>query len=136
MIRSHRDNLSQYIIVLQNMEGKAVDAAILAIAMTAVLLGITMLASGEVFALAPLILGLLGFAYLKADDDPISQWIRSENDTVTDPKEDALSVLRQRYARGEIDEDEFERRLNDLLETETVEQAEEHHEESLIEERS
>ena len=136
MIRSHRDNLSQYIIVLQNMEGKAVDAAILAIAMTAVLLGITMLASGEVFALAPLILGLLGFAYLKADDDPISQWIRSENDTVTDPKEDALSVLRQRYARGEIDEDEFERRLSDLLETETVEQAEEHHEESLIEERS
>ena len=136
MIRSHRDNLSQYIIVLQNMEGKAVDAAILAIAMTAVLLGITMLASGEVFALAPLILGLLGFAYLKADDDPISQWIRSENDTVTDPKEDALSVLRQRYARGEIDEDEFERRLNDLLETETVEQAEEHHEEFLVEERS
>ena len=118
------------------MEGKAVDAAILAIAMTAVLLGITMLASGEVFALAPLILGLLGFAYLKTDDDPISQWIRSEDDTVTDPKEDALSVLRQRYARGEIDEDEFERRLNDLLETETVEQAEEHHEESLVEERS
>ena len=118
------------------MERKSVDNAILAIAMTAVLLGITMLASGEVFALAPLILGLLGFAYLKADDDPISQWIRSEDDTVTDPKEDALSVLRQRYARGEIDEDEFERRLSDLLETETVEQAEEHHEESLIEERS
>ena len=132
----HRNGLTPSTIVLQNMEGKAVDAAILAIAMTAVLLGITMLASGEVFALAPLILGLLGFAYLKADDDPISQWIRSEDDTVTDPKEDALSVLRQRYARGEIDEDEFERRLSDLLETETVEQAEEHHEESLIEERS
>ena len=132
----HRNGLTPSTIVLQNMEGKAVDAAILAIAMTAVLLGITMLTSGEVFALAPLILGLLGFAYLKADDDPISQWIRSEDDTVTDPKEDALSVLRQRYARGEIDEDEFERRLSDLLETETVEQAEEHHEESLIEERS
>ena len=132
----HRNGLTPSTIVLQNMEGKAVDAAILAIAMTAVLLGITMLAGGEVFALAPLILGLLGFAYLKADDDPISQWIRSEDDTVTDPKEDALSVLRQRYARGEIDEDEFERRLSDLLETETVEQAEEHHEESLIEERS
>jgi len=118
------------------MEGKAVDAAILAIAMTAVLFGITMLAGGEVFALAPLILGLLGFAYLKADDDPISQWMGSQDDTATDLKEDALSVLRQRYARGEIDENEFERRLNDLLKTETVDQAEEHYEESLIKERS
>ena len=44
--------------------------------------------------------------------------------------------LAVRYARGEIDEDEFERRLNDLLETETVDQAEERYEESLIEERS
>ena len=118
------------------MEGKAVDAAILAIAMTAVLLGITMLAGGEVFALAPLILGLLGFAYLKADDDPISQWLRSKDDTVTDPKEDALSVLRQRYTRGEIDQGEFERRLNDLLETETVDQAEERYEETLLGEQS
>ena len=118
------------------MEGKAVDAAILAIAMTAVLLGITMLAGGEVFALAPLILGLLGFAYLKADDDPISQWLRSTDNTVTDPKEDALSVLRQRYARGEIDQGEFERRLNDLLETETVDQAEERYEETLLGEQS
>jgi uncharacterized membrane protein len=39
------------------------------------------------------------------------------------PESDALARLRQRYAAGEIDEVEFERRVERLLETETVEDA-------------
>jgi uncharacterized membrane protein len=37
-----------------------------------------------------------------------------------DERADALSVLRARYARGDIDEAEFERRIERLLETESV----------------
>lgn len=39
------------------------------------------------------------------------------------PESDALARLRERYAAGEIDEHEFERRVERLLETETVEDA-------------
>ena len=46
----------------------------------------------------------------------------SESTTTSD--QEALETLRNRYARGEIDEAEFERRLEALLETESVEDAE------------
>jgi len=38
----------------------------------------------------------------------------------TDPTDDPLATLRDRYARGEIDEAEFERRVERLLETEDI----------------
>ena len=37
------------------------------------------------------------------------------------PEDTALDALRERYARGEIDETEFERKLDRLLETEDAE---------------
>lgn len=49
---------------------------------------------------------------------------RNRNDTRdrtrADSSDPALSVLRDRYARGEIDEREFESRVERLLETESI----------------
>lgn len=117
------------------MVNEAVDRAILGISIVAVLLGVTLLAAGEVFALTAIIIGVLGFAYLKTDVDQIRDGGSSQSSSETDSQEDALTILRERYARGEIGQDEFERRLDDLLETETVEQVEQHHEKTPIKER-
>jgi uncharacterized membrane protein len=48
---------------------------------------------------------------------PITQGTRN------DSKNDALETLRDRYARGELSEEQFEAKLERLLETETVEDA-------------
>lgn len=47
--------------------------------------------------------------------------IASEATPNDSPDDDPLATLRDRYARGEIDEVEFERRLERLLETEDIE---------------
>lgn len=67
--------------------------------------------------------------------DRAEWWLDSESTSVgesqeqeTDPAEtgDALENLRDRYARGELSDEQFERKLERLLETETVEDAAEH----------
>lgn len=103
-----------------------VDLAILAVSMVAVLLGITMLAGGEITALAPIVVGILGFAYLKTDLEQVREGMNSWRNSEAGETEEALAVLRSQYASGEIDRGEFERKLGDLLETETVELAEKH----------
>ena len=50
---------------------------------------------------------------------------RKESGEVSRPKADAMEVLRERYAHGELTEEQFERKLELLLDTETLENAEE-----------
>jgi hypothetical protein len=66
------------------------------------------------FILLPLV-GVLGedLPYVVADDEE-----STDSDASAD---DPVAELRQRYARGDIDEGEFERRLDALLETEDLE---------------
>ncbi|WP_254864395.1 SHOCT domain-containing protein [Halovivax gelatinilyticus] len=47
----------------------------------------------------------------------------SETDRQPAEREDPLETLRERYASGEIDETEFERRVDELLETDPTESA-------------
>ena len=57
---------------------------------------------------------LLPLVWLLGDDFP---FVESEGEEAA---EDPLTTLRERYAAGEIDHAEFERRLDRLLETEEI----------------
>lgn len=64
---------------------------------------------------------------------------QEERDTTTTPSdetEDALEELRQRYARGEFTDEEFERRVERLLETESVTDARKYTEHVRAEQRA
>ncbi len=61
-------------------------------------------------------------AYLRRDGGETDADAASRNDRDVD---DALSTLRERYARGELSEAAFESKLTALLETETPERARE-----------
>lgn len=56
-------------------------------------------------------------------DEPAS---RSE-DASTAETDDALATLRERYARGELTDEQFERKVERLLETDTLENVEDRH---------
>ena len=65
---------------------------------------------------------------LFGDEEDVTEWWGGEADGVEDENEDeesdALDELRARYARGELTDEEFERKLDRLLETETLEDIE------------
>jgi uncharacterized membrane protein len=66
---------------------------------------------------------------LSGTDDEVDweQWAArgadDEGATVAD-REDALDLLRERYARGELDDEAFERKVERLLATESLDDAE------------
>ncbi|WP_256298788.1 SHOCT domain-containing protein [Haloarchaeobius salinus] len=65
------------------------------------------------------------------DDDVLDETDRRMDDALKgrsegklpDSKRDALETLRERYAQGELSEEQFENKLENLLETETLEDA-------------
>jgi uncharacterized membrane protein len=94
------------------------------------------LVSGFKYWLALLLIGYVVVvpltAMLSGDEDEVGKWWteqRTGRDTApeSDPenadahREDALATLRERYARGDLTDEQFERKLERLLETETLE---------------
>lgn len=76
---------------------------------------------------------VLGFVTVLPASIKLAEWYESretgeesgsEASEEADGQQAALATLRERYASGEIDEAEFERRVERLLETESVEDAE------------
>jgi uncharacterized membrane protein len=67
-------------------------------------------------------------AILFGDEAEVREWWDEETDVATDEdtdgEDDALEELRARYARGELTDEQFERKLDRLLETETLEDVE------------
>jgi uncharacterized membrane protein len=67
-------------------------------------------------------------AILFGDEEDVGQWGNGETgvgeEAETTDRDDALEELRARYARGELTEAQFERKLDRLLETETLEDIE------------
>lgn len=72
--------------------------------------GLTMI----VFWLVPLILLLVGIKYLSSSGGPVSG--KSLPPSEPPVAKSALSVLEERYAKGEIDRDEFLQKRADILE--------------------
>jgi len=73
--------------------------------------------------LLPLV-GILGdrLPFVAAEEDDAAESTTASGGlgepSEPDDRDEQLATLRERYARGEIDEAEFERRVEDLLETE------------------
>lgn len=94
------------------------------------------LLTGQGWWLGALIIGYVVVvpivAILFGDEEDREEWWDDpsvdESETATEPTEernrDALGTLRNRYARGDLTDEQFERKLEKLLETETLEAVE------------
>ena len=98
--------------------------------------------TGQEWWLAALLVGYIAVvplvAILFGDEDDRREWAddyMSTSETETEPEptstdsatdgRDALETLRERYAAGELTDEQFERKLERLLDTETLEEAQE-----------
>ncbi len=67
---------------------------------------------------------VVGWLALVPGPGVLREWLGEDDDlaaragAATEPREDPLETLRERYARGEIGDEEFERRLEELVATE------------------
>lgn len=95
--------------------------------------------TGQEWWLAALLLGYVVVipltAMLFGDEEDREEWVddwqdQETSETQSDPEtttgETPLESLRRRYAEGELTDDQFERKLDRLLETETLEDVEEY----------
>lgn len=81
-------------------------------------------------------------AMLFGDEEDQEEWLdrdnaerRESDETNDDDEETPLETLRRRYAEGELTEAQFERKLDRLLSTETIEDAEDERERTAERER-
>ncbi|QLK26600.1 SHOCT domain-containing protein [Natrinema zhouii] len=100
--------------------------------------------TGQSWWLAALLVGYVAVvplvAILFGDEEDQREWAddyvgTDESETVSEPEttatdsgtntRDALETLRERYAAGELTDEQFERKLEQLLDTETLEGAQE-----------
>ncbi|SEV83454.1 SHOCT domain-containing protein [Natrinema salifodinae] len=108
--------------------------SIASVLVTAIWLGAMF--TGQSWWLAALLVGYVAVvpvvAMLFGDEDDRSEWVDEDtNATHTGPAEtntgadtrDALETLRERYAAGKLTDEQFERKLERLLNTETIEDA-------------
>jgi len=63
------------------------------------------------------------------EEEEVTEWTGGDRESgraqaEPNSQEDALQTLRSRYARGELTDEQFERKLEQLLETETLEDVE------------
>ena len=94
--------------------------------------------TGQDWWLAALLVGYVAVvplvAILFGDEDDRREWVDDDSSTdtaetdesePTDSTTDALETLRERYAAGELTDEQFEQKLERLLDTETLEGAQE-----------
>lgn len=88
---------------------------------------LTAMFTGQDWWLAALLVGYVVVVPLTAilfDEDDESETVEADPTQSTTDEETPLERLRRRYAEGELTDEQFERKLERLLETETLEDIE------------